>query len=133
MRHDPDRGSATVWAAGAMALVWLAASVAFAHGAAVTGRHRAETAADLAALAAAVHVLTGDACTVAAEVAGRNGGVLSGCRIAGEDVEVEVRRPVRRHPHDRPLRHRAIIPGRVRRRRRGRRGGAGRRCGRGRR
>ena len=95
MRHDPDRGSATVWAAGAMALVWLTASVAFAHGAAVTGRHRAETAADLAALAAAVHVLTGDACTVAAEVAGRNGGVLSGCRIAGEDVEVEVRRPVR--------------------------------------
>jgi secretion/DNA translocation related TadE-like protein len=93
---DRDRGSVTVWVVGFVALVWLAATAATAYGGAVIGRHRAGTAADLTALAAAMHVLDGEsaACSVAADVAGRNGAVLRICRVAGADVEVEVARSV---------------------------------------
>ena len=92
-----DRGSMTIWAAAVVALVSLSAGVALAYGSAVVGRHRAGTAADLSALAAAVRVVEGEAaaCRTAAAVAARNGGVLRGCRVAGADVEVAVARPVR--------------------------------------
>lgn len=92
-----DRGSVTIWAAATIAAIWLVVTVAYVHGAAVIGRHGAETAADLAALAAAVHTVDGDvgACVAAARVAGLNGGVLTGCRVAGADVEVTVSRAVR--------------------------------------
>jgi secretion/DNA translocation related TadE-like protein len=94
MRHD--RGSVSIWVAAVLALLWLAATAALSYGGAVTGRHRATSAADLAALAAAVHVPDGQeaACAVAATITERNGSRLTGCRIAGEDVEVEVSRPV---------------------------------------
>jgi secretion/DNA translocation related TadE-like protein len=87
-----DRGSVTVWAAALAGLIWLAAMAAVLYGAAVTGRHRTETAADLAALAAAIHLPDGEptACSTAAAIAIRNGGELRGCRVAGDDVEVEV-------------------------------------------
>jgi secretion/DNA translocation related TadE-like protein len=92
-----DRGSMTVWVAAVIALIGLVLTVAVGYGAAVTGRHRAETAADLAALAAAVRVPDGAAvaCRTATRIVTRNGAVLRGCRVAGEDVEVEVGRPVR--------------------------------------
>ena len=91
-----DRGSVTVWVAGFIAVLWLAVTATMAYGGAVIGRHRAETAADLTVLAAAMHVLDGesDACAVAADLAGRNGGVLRSCRTVGADVEVEVARSV---------------------------------------
>ncbi len=92
-----DRGSVTIWAAALAGLIWLGCSAALLYGGAVTGRHRAETAADLAALAAAVHVPDGapTACARAASVAARNGGSLRGCRVVGDDVEVGVSMPVR--------------------------------------
>jgi len=92
-----DRGSATVWAAAVSALVWVASTAAVSYGTAAVGRHRAETAADLAALAAALRVPDGEAaaCESAAIVASYNGGALRGCRIAGQDVEVEVSRRLR--------------------------------------
>jgi secretion/DNA translocation related TadE-like protein len=92
-----DRGSVTIWAAALAGLIWLSCSAALLYGGAVTGRHRAETAADLAALAAAVQVPDGApaACARAATVAAGNGGSLRGCRLVGDDVEVEVSRPVR--------------------------------------
>jgi secretion/DNA translocation related TadE-like protein len=91
-----DRGSVTVWAAALAGLIWLSSSAALLYGAAVVGRHRAETAADLAALAAAVHVPDGDsaACALAASVAARNGAELRSCRVLSEDVEVQVSRRV---------------------------------------
>jgi secretion/DNA translocation related TadE-like protein len=91
-----DRGSVTIWAAAFAGLIWLSCSGALLYGGAVTGRHRAETAADLAALAAAGYVPDGQAtaCARAAAVAARNGGSLHGCRVVGDDVEVEVSRPV---------------------------------------
>ena len=87
-----DRGSVTVWAAALAGLIWLASSAALLYGSAVAGRHRAETAADLAALAAAVHVPEGaaSACAAGARIAVRNGGSLWDCRLAGADVEVVV-------------------------------------------
>ena len=87
-----DRGSVTIWAAALAGLVWLGSSAAFLYGSAIAGRHRAESAADLAALAAAVHVPDGpaDACAVAARIAARNGPSLRGCEVVGEEVEVVV-------------------------------------------
>ena len=87
-----DRGSVTIWAAALAGLVWLGASAVAVYGLAVTGRHRAEAAADLAALAVAVHVPdgTGTACALGARMAVRNGGDVHDCRIVGTDVEVVV-------------------------------------------
>ncbi|HEY2100552.1 MAG TPA: pilus assembly protein TadG-related protein, partial [Pseudonocardia sp.] len=48
-----DRGVATLWAAGAMSVVLAVMVVGINLGAAASSRHRAEAAADLAALAAA--------------------------------------------------------------------------------
>ena len=91
-----DRGSVTIWAAALAGLVWLASSAALLYGSAVAGRHRAESAADLAALAAAEHVPDGPqaACAVAARIAARNGPSLRGCEVVGDEVEVVVSRRV---------------------------------------
>ncbi|HEV7656135.1 MAG TPA: Rv3654c family TadE-like protein [Mycobacteriales bacterium] len=92
-----DRGSVTIWAAALAGLIWLSCSAAVLYGSAVVGRHRVETAADLAALAAAVRVPDGTsrACRAATSIAGRNGAVLQVCRVVGDDVEVVVSRPIR--------------------------------------
>lgn len=61
-----------------------------------TARHEAETAADLAALAGAVDVMTlaADPCGSAAAVAQANGALLTSCQVVGEEVRVVVSRPV---------------------------------------
>ena len=91
-----DRGSATVWLAGLAALIVLMALAALLQGSAVIARHRAASAADLAALAAALRVPDGAvaACAAASEIALRNGGSLTRCAVSGDDVEVEVTRPL---------------------------------------
>jgi secretion/DNA translocation related TadE-like protein len=91
-----ERGSATVWLAGLAALIVLATLAAVLQGSAVVARHRAATAADLAALAAAVRVPDGRAaaCAAASTLAIRNGGSLTRCVLSGDDVEVEVTRRV---------------------------------------
>ncbi len=86
-----ERGSATVWVlalSGVLAVVGVAVVLL---GAAAVARHRATTAADLAALAAAVRAVGGDpaACDAAAQVAAANGAALSGCSV-GPDAVVEV-------------------------------------------
>ena len=91
-----DRGSVTIWAITLTGLIWFGASAAALYGSAVVGRHRAEAAADLAALAAAEHVVDGSeaACAAGARIATVNGGSLRGCHIVGDDVEVTVSRQV---------------------------------------
>jgi secretion/DNA translocation related TadE-like protein len=95
---DPERGSATVWVlalSGVLAVVGVAAVLV---GAAVVARHRAASAADLAALAAGGQVVTGNPapCTTAADVAAANGAELTACTVDGAAVvEVAVRVPVR--------------------------------------
>ncbi|MFL6120464.1 Rv3654c family TadE-like protein [Actinophytocola sp.] len=87
-----DRGAATVWTAGVVAAVavltvWLLWFVS-----AVVTRHRAESAADLAALAAATKAVAGEraACDEARWVAGQMGVELRSCRLSGWDALVEV-------------------------------------------
>lgn len=91
-----DQGSATIWLAGFTSLVLVAVLAALLPGSAVLARHRAATAADLAALAGAVRVLDGPAaaCATAGAIASHNGGSLARCVVSGDDVEVEVTRPL---------------------------------------
>lgn len=57
----------------------------------ITTHRRAQTAADLAALAGAQARQRGDdACAAATRVAGANGARLGSCRLAGHDVLVAV-------------------------------------------
>jgi secretion/DNA translocation related TadE-like protein len=87
-----DRGSVTVWAAGVVAamvvvLMWLLWFTS-----AVVVRHRAASAADLAALAAASRAVAGErrACDEARWVTGQMGVELRSCRLSGWDALVEV-------------------------------------------
>jgi secretion/DNA translocation related TadE-like protein len=96
-RADGDRGSATVWVlalSGVLAAVGLAAVLV---GTAVVARHRATSAADLSALAAAGRGVAGhDACRTAAEIADANAAELTSCVVgAGAVVDVEVSVTVR--------------------------------------
>jgi secretion/DNA translocation related TadE-like protein len=90
-----DGGVATLWAAGAMSVVLAVMVVGINLGAAASSRHRAEAAADLAALAAASHAGDGEAaaCAHGARVAHGMSARLVSCRLAGWEaaVEIEVR------------------------------------------
>jgi secretion/DNA translocation related TadE-like protein len=89
-----DSGLATVWAATAVAVLIGVLVAMLDLAAAVGARHRAEAAADLAALAAAGQAVRGaeSACVRADAVAGGTGGRVVLCRVQGwnADVEVEV-------------------------------------------
>lgn len=90
--HRPaDSGVATIGAAGAIAAILVLVTVVVGVGAAAVTRHRAEAAADLAALAVAAYALDGSAaCDRAGRVAGRMGVRLSRCALDGWDAVVEV-------------------------------------------
>ena len=91
-----DCGAATVlWVAMLMVILWVAAiAIAFAEFA--VSRTKADTAADLAALAGAQVVLTGDPCGSAKKVAADNDAAVTSCDVQGTDVVVTVERPVGR-------------------------------------
>lgn len=97
-----DRGSASVWVLACSALVLLIGVATSLRTAAVLARHRAESAADFAALAAAGRIgLGNDSCVAAAALAAANGAALVRCRAQlGSDgrtgtVDVAVSLPVR--------------------------------------
>ncbi|MDQ1047430.1 secretion/DNA translocation related TadE-like protein [Streptomyces sp. V4I2] len=85
-----DRGSATVWSVGAIAVLCVVFGVVLAMGQAVVTRHRAAGGADLAALAAADHWADGGtaACARADRVARAQGTRLVRCAIVGETSDV---------------------------------------------
>lgn len=87
-----DDGVATVAAAGAVAVLLVLLGLLLQCGAVVATRHRAEGAADLAALAAAGDGVLGPdvGCARASEVAALNGAVLVECRWSGWTVAVRV-------------------------------------------
>lgn len=90
-----DRGAGTVFAAFALLALLLVAAAGIEVGGAVTARHRAQSAADLAALAAAGEVAHGgDGCVTARAWAERNGGRLENCVVEGSDVEIRVAVPL---------------------------------------
>ncbi|OLR90254.1 hypothetical protein BJP25_01445 [Actinokineospora bangkokensis] len=75
-----------------IAVVVAAAWAGVVLGLVVVERHRAEASADLAALAGAVRAVEGErgACSAAGWVAGRMGVELTGCRVEGAVVAVDV-------------------------------------------
>jgi secretion/DNA translocation related TadE-like protein len=82
-----DRGSATLWVLAACVAVCVAGAAAALWLDVVTARHRAEAAADLAALAAATAIGTQpQPCPAAGRVAEANHARLISCRVrAGPD------------------------------------------------
>jgi secretion/DNA translocation related TadE-like protein len=93
-----DDGIATVWAAAGVAVIMAALLLGLHLGAAVIARHRAEAAADLAALAAAGHAVhgVGAACLEAKVIAEEMGGEVGRCLLLEWDavVEIHVRVPL---------------------------------------
>ena len=88
-----DRGSATVVVLAAVAVVLAMTVGALSVVSAVVAAHRAQAAADLAALAAAAVFVRGEpsaaACGRGADVAARNGARLAACRT-WPDLSVEL-------------------------------------------
>ena len=95
-RPAHDEGIATVWAAAGTAVIMAALLLGLHLGAAVAARHRAEAAADLAALAAAGQAVhgAGTACRRAEVIAQQMGGKVIRCLLSGWDALVEVHVPV---------------------------------------
>ncbi len=92
MNARDDEGGVTVLAAFALAAL-LVIVVGVVHvGSAVGGRHRAQAAADLSALAAAGALDRGivDACAAGRVVVERMDGVMTSCVVKDWDVVVEV-------------------------------------------
>ncbi|MEV0219904.1 Rv3654c family TadE-like protein [Streptomyces sp. NPDC050704] len=89
---DSDRGSATVWTVGAIAVLCVVFGAVLAMSQAVVIRHRAGSAADLAALAAADHWMDGgtEACAQADRVARAQGTWIVKCAVHGEISDVTV-------------------------------------------
>ncbi|MBO4271342.1 Rv3654c family TadE-like protein [Microbispora triticiradicis] len=92
VRPARERGSATIWSITLMAVVWLAAMVVVQVGLARVARHRAQSAADLAALGAARWTLAvpGKACGRAQVIAVANHASLRSCALSEGVVEVAV-------------------------------------------
>jgi secretion/DNA translocation related TadE-like protein len=91
-RHARDTGSATLWVVTAMAVVLCVTAVSGSAGIVAVERHRADAAADAAALSAAGRVLTGPgpACAAAAGIARTDGAALTRCGLDGAAAQVEV-------------------------------------------
>lgn len=90
-----ERGSATVLAAMAIVSLLTLTGAALHVGAAVIARHRAQAAADLAALSAASALPGGvqTACGYAVDVAQSMGATTTSCVVDGLDVVVTVESP----------------------------------------
>ncbi|WP_221354877.1 Rv3654c family TadE-like protein [Streptomyces beigongshangae] len=91
-RPESDRGSATVWTVGALAVLCVVFGAVLAMGQAVVVRHRAGGAADLAALAAADHWTVGGtkACARADRVARAQDTRVVRCAVSGDIADVTV-------------------------------------------
>ncbi len=99
-RKQDERGSGSILMAGVMGVVVALSCVAMMVGGYLLAHHRARSAADLAALSAAVGYQRGrDACPEARRLAERNGAVLADCDQVGDQIDfvvtVVVRIPVR--------------------------------------
>ena len=91
MRRPDDRGSATIYALTAVAMLAAVAMAVLGFAGLVAAKHRAGAAADLAALAGAAAVSNGtDPCAAAADIALRNDAALVGCFVNGAVVDVRV-------------------------------------------
>jgi secretion/DNA translocation related TadE-like protein len=85
-----ERGAVTLFAVSCLALLLLLGAALGVVTAMVRAHRIAQSAADLAALAAAGAVGRGDPCAAGATVATANGARLESCTVAGRDVTVRV-------------------------------------------
>lgn len=91
-RVRDEAGAATVVAVACAGVVLLVGAALGVASAMVVDHRRAQSAADLAALAGASAGQRGDdACAAAAELASENGASLIGCQFDGTDVVIVVR------------------------------------------
>lgn len=82
-RHGAERGAAALWVLACGAVVLAVAAALTVRSLAVLARHRAEAAADLAALSAAARIgIGGDPCAAAERIAAANGAQLVRCAPA---------------------------------------------------
>lgn len=87
-----ERGSATPFAVSVIGLLLLLGAALGVVAAMVATHRAAQSAADLAALAAADALQrVADPCDAAGAIAERNAATLQSCDVAGEDVTVRVR------------------------------------------
>jgi len=95
-----DRGSASLWLLGVGLAVVLFGTAAGLAASALTAKHRAQSAADLSALAGAMRAADGEgvACSRVAELATANGARVVDCRLDGLDLVVTVEVAVARLP-----------------------------------
>lgn len=87
-RRGGERGSATLFAVAVVALLMMVGAALGVVAAMVHAHRVAQSAADLAALAAAA--ATGDPCGAATRIAEANGAGLDACQVEGPDVRVTV-------------------------------------------
>lgn len=93
--NSRDRGSGSLWVLFSVAVALAATLVVLGWAAAIVARQRAESAADLAALAGARAAYLGrDACAAGGRVAAAMGAHLSSCRV-GPDGTVQLVADVR--------------------------------------
>lgn len=86
-----ERGAATLLVVSLLGVLLLIGSTLGAVGAVIADHRRAQSAADLAALAAARALADGgDACAAGAQVAAANGADLTSCAPSGREVTVRV-------------------------------------------
>lgn len=92
MNERDDRGVATVYACLGVVVLLAVTGLGLHLGAATLARQRAETGADLAALAGASKVLQGPdvVCAAVVTVAAANGVDVQSCAVRGTDVLVMV-------------------------------------------
>jgi len=98
-RRDRERGERGAGIVLAVAMIGVVVSVTIGTTGAVgvvAGHRRAQSAADLSALAGATTLQNGgEACARAGAIAGRNGADLQRCQVVGSEVVVVVARSVR--------------------------------------
>jgi secretion/DNA translocation related TadE-like protein len=98
---DRDAGSASLWALSLAMVLWVCVAGAVLAGVAVVARHRAATAADMSALAAASVIARSDvttrlddgarACAAANAIALANNAVVTSCQVIGQVVDITAR------------------------------------------
>ena len=101
-RRRCSAGSATIYVLALAAALMTVSAVVTGFAGLTVAKHRAVTAADLAALAAAAAVTT-DPCAVATETARHNGARVTECVQEGSDVLVAVGVPAQAPFGLRPL------------------------------
>lgn len=90
-RAHRERGNGSIWVLGLGSLVIAVGLLITGQGVADMTQHRADVAAELAALSAVPRPsLAGSPCTLAAEIAAEHRATVRNCEQAGREVEVEV-------------------------------------------